>query len=243
MFSYSTFKVSLSVWRDEVRGRVNGKQDLEDDGVIDLTEDEGSFDGKRETNSNNHSYLTSDSEGAEYASSSSRPPSRPPSSGLEPDDDDDFDLDAIFRVDGKRREEKVLAPSGGRNSDAGNNQGGRTTGKGSVAASLADDDAMWDELEAIQSAPIPAQTISANTGADDDQAMWDALDEVQEATENVIELNPATSNAPPVAQNMDDEDMWDIVNELEKVTPMTTTTVSEAPVPMQDDYDIEDLYI
>lgn len=231
----------MSVWRDEAHGRVNGNQDPEDDEDIDLTENDAP-DGPRGSSSGNRSAPGSD--GAEYASSSSRPPSQPPSSGPEPDDDDDFDLDAIFRAEDERRAKEKLEADGGMDLGDEDEHGDRTRGKEKTPATLADDDAMWDELDALEDAPKPVQATSTNTGVDDDQAMWDELDQIQEAAKRT----KADAASPKETQNMDnDEDMWDIVNEQESTASTTTAaaaaSVSDPPAPIQDDYDIEDMYI
>lgn len=218
---------------------MNGNQDPEHDEVIDLTENDAP-DGPRGSSFGNRS--APDSDGAEYASSSSRPPSQPPSSGPEPDDNHDFDLDAIFRAEDERRAKGKLEADGGMDLGNENDHGDRTRGKEKAPVMLADDDAMWDELDALEGASKHVQATSTNTGADGDQAMWDELDQIQEAAK----MTKANAASPKETQNMDDDDMWDIVKELQSTASTTTVvaaSVSDPPAPIQDDYDIEDMYI
>ncbi|RDB21119.1 Chromosome segregation in meiosis protein 3 [Hypsizygus marmoreus] len=228
--------VALSVWRDEAHGLVNGKEP-EDAEVIDLTDDQNAPGPKERLSS--HAASPSNSEVGGY--SSSRPPSRPPSSGTELEDDDDFDIDALIRDEEERKareRDSALSESiGATNIDKG---------KGKMVMDVDDDAAMWEELDAIQTSSstqvaLPAAAIS---GIDDDQAMWDELDALNDG--------PATiSVAPieePVRQAVDeDEDMWNVVREMENATAAPIPPVpAEVPVtnsqPDEDD-DWESMYL
>ncbi|KAF8077900.1 hypothetical protein FPV67DRAFT_1662683 [Lyophyllum atratum] len=239
--------VSLSVWRDEAHGLVNGRKphDDDDDEIIDLTENPG---GDPTTSKNESSRASSPvSDGAADASSSSHPPSHPPSSGAEMDDDDDFDIDAVIR-DEEARVAKERAAS-----QASDTLTNFTTNRDKGKGRLDDDDdtAMWEALDAMQdNVSHAAQFASTVPRMDEDETMWDELDALQDGALSV------TAPVKPSSGDLDeDEDMWDVVRELEADAtgvhdprpPTTTTEMSEVTAAVsttqQDDDDWDSVYV
>ncbi|KAF9464749.1 replication fork protection component Swi3-domain-containing protein [Collybia nuda] len=212
--------VSLSVWKDNARGRMNNDGDSEDDEVIDLT--------KREDTSNGSKDHFSPRSDRGYTS----PPSRTEL------DDEDFDLEAIFHTEDERRAKDKITEG---DRIGGINEGGVICEKEEGTASMADDDSMWDELDALESVLNPTSHTSSNTEMDDDQTIWDELDQIQ-GTDGPNLIAP---DALLVSQNTrDDHEMWD-VNAPQSTSPavVATSFVSASSIPPRDDYDIEDMYV
>ncbi|KAG5650768.1 hypothetical protein H0H81_011107 [Sphagnurus paluster] len=193
--------VSLSVWRDEAHGLINGRKPDEDDEVIDLTEaPETDRNTLRKSSSRGSSPVSDD---AAAASSSSRLPSRPPSSGTEIDDEDDFDIDAVIR-----EEEVRLAGKGAVSQPPISNSGNK--GKSKAQVDDDDDALMWEALDAMQSgSSLSVKAALQVSKTKDDDFMWDELDALQASAPD------AQVSVKPSAHIPDDEDMWDVIQEME----------------------------
>jgi replication fork protection complex subunit Csm3/Swi3 len=197
-------KVRLSVWRDEAKGLVNGKEPGErgDEDVIDLTD--------------------SNFEGADVNddSSSLRAPSLPPSSSEA--DDDDFDIDAVVR-----EEEKRLAAFRAQRSVSPVPPAPKAQYKilpPEVADGMdIDEEAMWNDLEMfndpiLNPAPPPLKGSKPSLSVDDqDEEMWDMVRE-QEREEYTASMQLPVSSvlSTPSEENANtslgtnDEDFDDI---------------------------------
>lgn len=197
-------KVRLSVWRDEAKGLVNGKEPGEHSGddVIDLTD--------------------SNFEGADVNddSSSLRAPSLPPSSSEA--EDDDFDIDAVVR-----EEEKRLAALRAQRSVSPVPPAPKAQYKilpPEVADGMdIDEEAMWNDLEMFNDpvpnpAPPPPKITKPSLLVDDqDEEMWDMVRE-QEREEYTASMQLPVSSvlSTPSAENANtsigtnDEDFDDI---------------------------------
>ena len=218
-------QVSLSVWRDEAHGLVNGKK-VADDEANEPSDEEA------QQNVTSISRPSSSSARAEHASSSS--PSRPPSSATEIDDEDDFDIDAVLREEVERSARERGA--------GGQSQDQKNKGKGKMIVADEDEyDTMWNKMDPIFNAPASTESSIAKGGSgDEDLAMWDAVDALEEEG-SAAHMKPVVSQSPSDV----DEDMWDVVKEMEDApvaNPPPATEVSIA-APSQDDDDWEDMYV
>jgi replication fork protection complex subunit Csm3/Swi3 len=195
-------KVRLSVWRDEAKGLVNGKESGENGGddIIDLTDP--NFEG---------ADVNDDS-------SSLRAPSLPPSSSEA--EDDDFDIDAVVREEEKRlaafraqrsvspappapkARYKILPPEDGMDID---------------------EEAMWNDLEIFDDSipnpapPPPKSSEPSLSVADQDEEMWDMVRELEREEYTASKQLPVLSvSSTPSAENANtslgtnDEDFDDI---------------------------------
>ncbi|KAH0583820.1 hypothetical protein H2248_009419 [Termitomyces sp. 'cryptogamus'] len=188
--------VALGVWRDEEHGLINGRKPEDDDEVIDLTE---IHHGDATLQSGSSRASSPASNGAAYASSSSRLPSRPPSStsGL---DDDDFDIDAVIHEEEERlaKESNSFDPTKITLNIENRTKRNIVTGD--------DDAAMWEALDSMQGAASETmQAVTPSSKGGEDDAMWNEIDTLQDATK---------STHPPPVQD-EDEDMWDVLREME----------------------------
>ncbi|KAF5381090.1 hypothetical protein D9615_003997 [Tricholomella constricta] len=229
--------VALSVWKDEANGLINGRKP-EDDEVIDLTDNPQ--ENANITNNGSSRASSPVSDGAAYASSSSHPPSRPPSSGTELDDTDDFDIDAVIRDE----EERVARERPASEASAAPQKPG-DEGKAKPIVDDDEDESMWDALDAMQNPPQPITTPSR---MDDDDAMWDELDALEASVSTV-----PVPEKPPVHHLDEDENMWDVVREIENNDSMAVqnprpTRIESTPepilaaIPQDDDDDWESMY-
>ncbi|KAG6845325.1 hypothetical protein H0H87_010782 [Tephrocybe sp. NHM501043] len=222
--------VSLSVWRDQAHGLVNGRQPEDDIDVIDLTKNPGDDPTTKSMPSEASSPM---SNGAAYASSSSRPPSRPPSSGSEMDDDD-FDIDAVIRDEEERLAKEKSFSNPTTILASIENKGFSDKSRDDTAGEDDDDLAMWEALDLMEGTmPQITYPLTTPSRLDEDNAMWDELDALQSA--------PHPALQPPVQD--DDEDMWDVVREMETDTtvpktlpPVTAPKPQPNPIP-EDDWD------
>ncbi|KAG6851018.1 hypothetical protein H0H93_004505 [Arthromyces matolae] len=188
--------VALSVWRDDFHGLVNGRQPEVDDEIIDLTENAESTEPNRARSSRASSPA---SDGAAYATSSSHPPSRPPSSASELDDDD-FDIDAVIREEELRLERERLGQpkKAAANLNSKENLGQKQPGADD------DDTAMWNALDSMEGPASKSESHTVQTTTGDDDAMWDEIDAVQTGPEQIS-----------AHVRDEDEDMWDVLQEME----------------------------
>lgn len=220
----SFLQVALSVWRDEAHGVVHDKNVEGDEGIENIREDV-----KDETPA---SRPSSGSARADYASSSSPAPSRPPSSGTEIDFDD-FDIDAVIREEVERNARER----------ARQEQDHVGKGKGKMIVTDENDDAMWNEMDPIPDVPTSGESSITVTGGSGDDDMWDAVDAIEERSSTLKSL---------VADK--DEDMWDVVKEMENapaaielaatsLTESTTAAAQPSSSLNNDDDDWEDMYV
>lgn len=196
-------KVRLSVWRDEAKGLVNGKEPGENGGddVIDLTDP--------------------NLEGADVNddSSSLHAPSLPPSSSEA--EDDDFDIDAVVR-----EEEKRLAAFRAQRSVSPEPPAPKAKYKvlpPEVADGMdIDEEAMWNDLEIFDDsipnpAPPPESSKSSLVVDNQDEEMWDMVRELEREEYTASKQLPVSSVlSTPSAENANislgtnDEDFDDI---------------------------------
>ncbi|KAF8892542.1 replication fork protection component Swi3-domain-containing protein [Infundibulicybe gibba] len=193
--------VSLSVWRDEAHGIVREKKagapsDEEDEDVVEAAEVH---------HASSPSGRSADDRGR---APSSQPPSHPPTSGTEADEDD-WDFDAAIREEVARNaarglqptpDDGALPPSSPPQSDAPQTFDG-------------DDDAVWAELDAMNDAApsaLSAPPANPNTSVapDEDDEMWNQLDAMEESRQ------PVTASTP----GGDDTEMQDIINQMEDIS-------------------------
>ncbi|KAG2357674.1 replication fork protection component Swi3-domain-containing protein [Suillus spraguei] len=174
-------QVRLSVWRDEAKGLVNGKEPGEHGGddVIDLTD--------------------SNSKGADVNDDSSSlrapSPSLPPSSEAE---DDDFDIDAVVR-----EEEKRLAAFRAQRSVSPAPPAPKAKYKilpPEVADGMEiDEEAMWNDLEIFDDqirnpTPPPPKSSKPSLLVDDqDEEMWDMVRELEREEYTASKQLPVSS--------------------------------------------------
>lgn len=201
--NHTSMKVRLSVWRDEAKGLVNGKEPGENGGddVIDLTDP--------------------NLEGADVNddSSSLHAPSLPPSSSEA--EDDDFDIDAVVR-----EEEKRLAAFRAQRSVSPEPPAPKAKYKvlpPEVADGMdIDEEAMWNDLEIFDDsipnpAPPPESSKSSLVVDNQDEEMWDMVRELEREEYTASKQLPASSVlSTPSAENANislgtnDEDFDDI---------------------------------
>ncbi|KAG2054647.1 Swi3-domain-containing protein [Suillus hirtellus] len=172
-------QVRLSVWRDEAKGLVNGKEPGENGGddVIDLTDP--------------------NLEGADVNddSSSLHTPSLPPSSSEA--EDDDFDIDAVVR-----EEEKRLAAFRAQRSVSPEPPAPKAKYKvlpPEVADEMdIDEEAMWNDLEIFDDsipnpAPPPESSKSSLVVDNQDEEMWDMVRELEREEYTASKQLPVSS--------------------------------------------------
>ncbi|KAF9242124.1 replication fork protection component Swi3-domain-containing protein [Melanogaster broomeanus] len=202
-------QVRLSVWRDEAKGLVNGRQPDDDPDVIDLTEPTlvGTEDDKEPENH----QPTSDG-------ASSRAPSLPPASSDA--EDDDFDIDAIIRA-----EEDRLATLRATTSGSGSAQTSPTP-KPPAKASYRenpdanavdiDEAALWDDLDPFDGPqPLsnpPQSTTPSSAAPDEEEDMWDVVNEIErgekrQPARNHIPISSTASSGNTSRATNDDD--WD----------------------------------
>ncbi|KAJ6630859.1 replication fork protection component Swi3-domain-containing protein, partial [Mycena sp. CBHHK59/15] len=227
----------LSVWRDEahgISGKAPGENDEhEHDAMIDLTEP-------------SVPASTPDSDQADYASSSSHAPTRPPSSseGGYDDDIDEVDFDEIMRAG--------MRESGSRQAEADGAgpqpiQVSRRSAPIRVVDTAEDDEeALWAQMHGADAdapassrpAPAPAPSRPAPAPAqEDDEEMWNLVNEM-----NGEPVPSARPTAVPVPQN-DDDMGWDMWDEMDAVQTKSTAPAPQARVISTVEEDYEDMYI
>lgn len=184
--------MSLSVWRDEAKGLINGMKpedlaDQDDPNTVDLTSD---FEA-------DSTPSRSKRKGQGEPSKSSSPTtdvdinmdmnmdtsSRPPSSATEVDDDE-FDIDTMMREEEERLEKMRAAAA-------------------SASTSLV---------------PSASATVTyRNADADDDEAMWAEVDGLGEESipvpPSANARQPFATTQPSVNASDEDDDMWDLMGD------------------------------
>jgi hypothetical protein len=119
----------------------------------------------------------------------SQPASLPPSSPEGPEPDDDFDLDELIRLHNERKEREEEAAAAAADpvlqKPAASSAPKESSSERQVEGIIADDEAMWDEMNAEQDAPPPVRP------SDNDQEMWDVVDEFEmQGTEGAATTAP-----------------------------------------------------
>jgi hypothetical protein len=214
---YCLIQVSLSVWRDEAKGLINGMkpEDLTGDpdapGIIDLTSDIEPDSSPSRKKQRRSSSPTTDVDMVNV-------PSGPPSSGTEVDDDD-FDIDALVK-----EEEERLAQMKDNSSAATTSFSPRALAalapKATYRDAEADDDdeAMWDELNGLGDELISPPPPPLSTG-----------------------LTPTAPTAlpPPLTAPGGDEDMWDVVREMDAGMDVQQPYIPPPPPPHVEEVQVE----
>lgn len=170
--------MSLSVWRDEAKGLINGMKpedatDQNDENVVDLTSDiepDSSPSGiNQKVQPPRSSSPTTDID------MDMDLPSRPPSSATD-FDDDDYDIDALLKEE-EERLEKIRAAAASTSVSSGNTTIPKPTATYRNASTEDDDEAMWAELNDVDgdSAPAPANSAPKVAHTDEDDDMWDIM--------------------------------------------------------------------
>ncbi|KAH9951472.1 replication fork protection component Swi3-domain-containing protein [Amylocystis lapponica] len=219
--------VSLSVWRDESKGLINGRKR-----ATDSTSD---ADGSDDDDGSADEAAKQPPPAASDAIPSSRAPSRPPSSASEHtsmDGPDDFDMDAIIRED-EARQATEAAPRAAPPPSAPQ--------QSASATNTADDDdeAMWDQLMGgvpDHPAPPPMPGSREHVGhstrpQDEDDDMWDIVREME---------------AEPSAAHPTSEAPQDASARLDIKTSSAPTSVPAPPPPPPpagDDDEWDDMYL
>jgi replication fork protection complex subunit Csm3/Swi3 len=202
--NHTSMKVRLSVWRDEAKGLVNGKEPGENgsNNVIDLTDP--NFEG---------ADVNDDS-------SSLRAPSLPPSSSEA--EDDDFDIDAVVREEEKRlaafRAQRSVSPA-----PPAPKAKYKLLPPEAADGMDIDEEAMWNDLEIFDDpipnpAPPPPKSSKPSLLVDDqDEEMWDMVRELEREEYTASKQLPVSSvSSAPSAGNANtsfgtnDEDFDDI---------------------------------
>lgn len=225
------------MWRDESKGLIHGK-DFNDDDALDISSDDEAEPSAKRTKvsaasgtSDVEDVMEMDSDGEVIPS---RPPSHGPPSSSSPAEEE-YDLDALIAAEEAERaaaNQRSAAASGPSKS-----QNTAPTASTSVYDMDADDDAMWDALDAMDfDAPAPQpppqkqkpalpQTNQNQNFQDEDEDMWDIMREMEQeaqaeraqaqakAKKPVSSAGPAVSglvpHAKPVLEKVADEHEWD----------------------------------
>jgi replication fork protection complex subunit Csm3/Swi3 len=192
-------KVALSVWHDESKGLIHGKEPQE---IIDIDPDSDDDHSNENADNNTHS-----AQGGQSDPSTSPPSSTSERTSHTIDDDDSIDIDAIILDDQQNRQQARASSSAAPQSMS----------KASVNLDEDFDVAMWEDL-AFADDPLPPPVSrpppsKPSAIVDQDEDMWDLVREleaekaVSTAGEKVTDVSSI-----PVSQQItthSDFDDWD----------------------------------
>ncbi|CAL1704704.1 unnamed protein product [Somion occarium] len=176
--------VALSVWRDEAKGLINGRDPHD---PIDLTSD-AELDDSDQEDEHEKPDAPADGVSSRAASTRSSPAARPPSSASEPaqsNPSSDFDIDAMIEEDQEHIGVSEQLPPSSPPLEASNTIY-HSRANGPTAED--DDEDMWNELDAgfDYSAAAGASEPTAggarqvtSTVMEDDEDMWDMVREIE----------------------------------------------------------------
>lgn len=223
------------MWRDESKGLIHGK-DFNDDDALDISSDDEVEPSAKRAKVSAASGPSDVEDVMEMDSDGEVIPSRPPSHGppsSSPPAEEEYDLDAL--VAAEEAAEAVVKQRYPAASGPSKSQNTAPTASTSAYDMDADDDAMWDALDAMDfDAPAPQplpqkqkhvlpQTNQNQNFQDEDEDMWDIMREMEQeaqaekaqaqAKKPVSSAGPAVSglvpHAKPVLEKVADEHEWD----------------------------------